>query len=305
MAPVGRGCASQRRDCGVRFGWRAARGATFPLGKARQGNRGWRPLSRRPHRHCAGTLGLYRKTLDETSLGDQMRPLIAKRDAALPLFLALACEELRVFGVFERVSERIQSLPSSLPALVEDALGRMELDHGRPLVSAALAALVCSREGLSESELLVHLGRHLRQARDPLPRGLWAPLRCALTAFLAPDVSDASGAENVVAITHGELSRAVMRRYLPVERDRVTCHKALAESFRALADPSAAGAFKGTSARAFVELPHHLAEAHEWKALQSLLGVSALCHRRRRIPPLQRWWFFLVGLSIFGALSLL
>lgn len=33
-----------------------------------------------------------------------MKLLVSKREANLPLFLKLACEELRVFGVFEEVS---------------------------------------------------------------------------------------------------------------------------------------------------------------------------------------------------------
>ena len=32
-----------------------------------------------------------------------MKLLVSKREANLPLFLSLACEELRVFGVFEQV----------------------------------------------------------------------------------------------------------------------------------------------------------------------------------------------------------
>ncbi len=33
-----------------------------------------------------------------------MKLLLSKREASLPLYLSLACEELRVFGVFEKVS---------------------------------------------------------------------------------------------------------------------------------------------------------------------------------------------------------
>jgi len=32
-----------------------------------------------------------------------MKILLSKKEAGLPMFLSLACEELRVFGVFEKV----------------------------------------------------------------------------------------------------------------------------------------------------------------------------------------------------------
>jgi hypothetical protein len=34
-----------------------------------------------------------------------MKLLLSKREANLPLFLTLACEELRMFGVFEEVGK--------------------------------------------------------------------------------------------------------------------------------------------------------------------------------------------------------
>ena len=45
----------------------------------------------------------YRKSLDESSFNKQMSVLLAKREASSPLYLSLACEELRMFGVFEQV----------------------------------------------------------------------------------------------------------------------------------------------------------------------------------------------------------
>ena len=49
----------------------------------------------------------YNKKLDP----EQLSLLVSCDGASSPLWLALACEELRVFGVFERVTERIKELP--------------------------------------------------------------------------------------------------------------------------------------------------------------------------------------------------
>jgi len=48
-------------------------------------------------------LAQYAKCLDENAFNNQMVPLIAKRAAGSAVYLRLACEELRLFGVFEEV----------------------------------------------------------------------------------------------------------------------------------------------------------------------------------------------------------
>ena len=62
-------------------------------------------------------------TLNVTdALNEQLRTLVRKRDAASPLYLLLACEELRVFGVFERLSERIARMAGRLCDVVDVAV---------------------------------------------------------------------------------------------------------------------------------------------------------------------------------------
>ena len=34
----------------------------------------------------------------------QMKILLSKKESGMPLYLTLACEELRVFGIYEKVS---------------------------------------------------------------------------------------------------------------------------------------------------------------------------------------------------------
>lgn len=95
------------------------------------------------------TLWEYRKKLDRK----QMAKLLSKTDSSKPLYLIVACEELRVFGVYEKVSERIENMAPTVPDLFAEVLARLEKDHGEDVVKAALSLLECSRGGLLESEV--------------------------------------------------------------------------------------------------------------------------------------------------------
>ena len=53
------------------------------------------------------------------SVGVQMDILVKKMDAGRPLYLSIACEELRVFGEFRHVTDKIRTMSSELAGLVE------------------------------------------------------------------------------------------------------------------------------------------------------------------------------------------
>jgi len=67
------------------------------------------------------TLGKYNKKLDV----EQMALLIGSSGASNPLWLSLACEELRVFGVFETITHHIKSLPSTIKELLQLVINRL------------------------------------------------------------------------------------------------------------------------------------------------------------------------------------
>lgn len=50
----------------------------------------------------------YHKKLDDRPMNNQMRVLIKKSECSSPLYITVACEELRVFGVYERLADRIK-----------------------------------------------------------------------------------------------------------------------------------------------------------------------------------------------------
>jgi len=99
-------------------------------------------------------LKMYNKRLDP----EQLDILIAKDGASNPLWLTLACEELRVHGTFENVTEKIEGLPNDLISLEMEVFKRFETETGGPLMKATLCLLEVSRHGLLETELLALLG---------------------------------------------------------------------------------------------------------------------------------------------------
>src|SRR5262249_55028081 len=151
------------------------------------------------------TLAEYRKRLEERPGNDQMAALLAKEQSDNPLYLIAACEELRVFGAFERVTERIDGLPSDMAGLFGEVLGRLEHDPSRGLVEAALSVLACARYGLLETELLALLGHD----GAPLPWAVWAPLYRGLRFYLRPP---GEAGEGMLGFFHGQLAQAVRQR---------------------------------------------------------------------------------------------
>ena len=54
-----------------------------------------------------------------------MELLIKSQGASNPLWLSLSCEELRVFGVFENITQYIKDLPSALKKLLKFIMNRL------------------------------------------------------------------------------------------------------------------------------------------------------------------------------------
>ena len=46
-----------------------------------------------------------------------------------------------------QVSERLKRMSQTISALLQEVMQRLEVDHGKDLLSTALTLLVCAREG--------------------------------------------------------------------------------------------------------------------------------------------------------------
>ncbi|XP_033757244.1 LOW QUALITY PROTEIN: telomerase protein component 1-like [Pecten maximus] len=231
------------------------------------------------------TLATHRKTLDETPFNNQLKLLLSKKEASVPLFLKLACEELRVFGVFEKVSNKLKSLPHTVQQLLQEVLARLENDLGKETVIMAMSLLICAREGLDAEELHellslklllgntrisvqgvinIHLGQE-----NLIPPLIFSQIKRSLQTFLNPQDRWSTR----LSLAHADIATAVRQRYLrgSAAEQEFSLHKLLAGYFYRQADPEKDHSFRGNSTRAYCELPYHLSCAGEFKELQDIL----------------------------------
>jgi len=188
-------------------------------------------------------LGEWGRRLDEK----QMAALLAHPGVKNPLYLRVALEELKLFGIFEQLTGRIKALAEDIPGLFGQVLERLEGDHGRKLVTEAFSLLGCSRYGLSEPELLQLLRR---EGEEQFPRALWARLYLISTMYLVQR-------GELIGFFHRHLAEAVATRY----PEHKKAHAKLAAYFE-----------KAPIDRKLDEYPYQLQQAEEWDNLAKALS---------------------------------
>lgn len=170
-------------------------------------------------------LGQYNKRLDK----EQMSSLLSKNSSQNPLWLAIACEELRIYGEFTKVTDKINSLQDGLLNLLAQVFDRFEEENGGNLLTATLCLLEASQTGLLEVELLSILGdednlmpsetekekaakemSEKEKPSQPLPAVKWAAVYRGLRPFLRPFGDSGEGR---LDFYHRSLSKAVRRKY--------------------------------------------------------------------------------------------
>jgi tetratricopeptide (TPR) repeat protein len=176
-----------------------------------------------------------------------------------PLYLRVLLDELRVFGIHEKLNERIDwYLEANNPyELYKKVIIRWEdaYEGDTDLVGDALSLLWSARRGLSETELLEALGKVDR----PFARALFSPLYLAMSDSLI----NRSG---LLTFAHDFLRQAVEESYIPSTLHRQNFHKRLVEYFQRQ---------KGWSERKLDELPWQLSNALEWQQLHDVLTEEA------------------------------
>ncbi|XP_066886710.1 telomerase protein component 1 [Kogia breviceps] len=84
-------------------------------------------------------LALSGKRLEESPFNNQTQLLLVKLGPVLPFYLRLVTGHLRLFTLFEQVSERLRTLPATVPLLLQHILGTWEQEHGPDVFPQALA----------------------------------------------------------------------------------------------------------------------------------------------------------------------
>ena len=76
-----------------------------------------------------------------------MRVLLSKKGADSPLYLKLACEELRMFGVYEKLNDFLRKLAQTTPQLTEFVLNRIEIEYGSKIIRNLMSLLYFTKHG--------------------------------------------------------------------------------------------------------------------------------------------------------------
>jgi WD40 repeat protein len=169
---------------------------------------------------------LSAKTLDD----EQINLLLANPATANPLFLLVALEELRGFGSYEQLNERMAGFPRSgdaITALFIQVIERLEQEFDAEVVRSTLTLLASARRGLSQRELQELLAPASSVAKgvgsEETTDGLFPVLR-----QLRPYLLSRAG---LIDFYHRNLFKAVRQRYLDAPERQVAAHAQLAEYF--------------------------------------------------------------------------
>jgi len=221
------------------------------------GKRGWQKLNIKPLDNDEKMsfineyLSLYTKSINE----ERAERIIASSQSSNPLFLQSLLEELRIFGVYEKLDERIAFYLKArdIPELYEKILSRYEEDYEKEyhgLIKDSMSLIWAARRGLSEVELLDLLGKK----GNPLPNAIWSPLYLAAESSLI-------NRGGLLNFSHDYFTQAIEKRYLSGEKIKQKYHLKLAEYFQA----------QESGLRKTEELPWHFYITQTWKKLFKLL----------------------------------
>ncbi|KAM4808045.1 telomerase protein component 1 [Rhinophrynus dorsalis] len=232
-------------------------------------------------------LAVYGKKLDESAFNNQMHLLLIKKGTRDPLYLTLACEELRANAVFEELSDDIKKLPSTLPPLIQKRLESLELEHGVTTVTVALTTICLSRNGLRERDLLRILS--ILQRLSFVYTACWDQMLTA--AALAKDLPMATysqllrGLRSVLGLwtptlisdprlhlTSCILREAVEKRYFVRPEIPKAAHLLMAAHFWTVSSPEDPESAPVLHAECLTELAHHLLCSGQLYTLGKLLA---------------------------------
>ncbi|KAA0719495.1 Telomerase protein component 1 [Triplophysa tibetana] len=233
-------------------------------------------------------LVVFGKKLSDSAFNNQLQTLLMKKGSVSPLYLHLACEELRNYASFEKMKDSLQSLPQSLCELVQRSLVRMESQYGAAGLGWALATLVISSTGLRETDLYsvlntcndlnsrggrvswpetLHIAKH---PESRVPMATFSQIARFLHSLIGP--SHGQGSDDIVTLTHPEVRSAFQQLYLSTEEDKTRTHLIIAAHLWVRSNPQGKDTFLHSDPDSLSCLPAHLMNCHQWEPLRFLLS---------------------------------
>ena len=176
----------------------------------------------------SSTLARFNKKLTTTNdrvLGNQMEILLGK--SSNPLYLVAVCESLRRFGIFEKVTQYLESFPASISDLFKFLLNEWS-EEFTPLFVKDVVCLICySKEGLLENELndVLRFNEERQCSRGEfLYECSFARMFGVISGFLA------SGGNGSLRFFHDQLKYAVREKFND-ENEEVRIHDLLVDFY--------------------------------------------------------------------------
>lgn len=199
----------------------------------------------------------YRK-----KLGPTLRNVIVNAPgAANPLFLRTVLEELRQFGDFGHLPDKVRDyLQATTPVdLFRQVIWQEDFHVERDIVNRSLCFLWTTRQGLSESKWLDLLA----DDQGPMDRQTWRPLFLAMATHLVLH-------SDLWTLGHDYLKHAIQIELLPTEDAKKHAHLAVADYFEKHPNQ------REMTARKAAEWPHQLHAAEAWERLEACLTDISL-----------------------------
>ncbi|XP_074545467.1 telomerase protein component 1-like [Halichoeres trimaculatus] len=234
-------------------------------------------------------LDTFGKKLSDSAFNNQLQMLVMKKGAVSPLFLHLACEDLRNYASFDKLKESVDGMPQSLSLLVQYSLDRLCSQYRGMLgLRWALAVLTVSTTGLRERDLYSVLNtcnnlsswdrqatweEALNLSRNPkrcVPMATFTQIVLSLRSLIGS--SHCHDTDDLLNLTNQEVRRAFEEFLLPTDTDRTRAHLVLAAHLWALADPQGTDTFLHCEANSVMNLPSNLIQSGQMEALHSLLS---------------------------------
>ncbi|KAK3531414.1 hypothetical protein QTP70_019258 [Hemibagrus guttatus] len=232
-------------------------------------------------------LSVYGKKLSDSAFNNQLQTLLMKKGSMSPLYLRLACEELRNYASFEKMKENLQFLPSSLCELIQYGLIRLQTQYKGTGLNWTLAALTVSSTGLKDRDLhfLLNLSSDLsstctslnwqeviKLARNPktrVPMAKFSQLARSLQSLIGMPFS--AEPDQSWVLTNSDVKLAFERLYLSDPEDRCRAHLILAAHLWVRSDPHGNDTFLHCDTDILAHLPAHLMNCGQWEPMHLLL----------------------------------
>ncbi|XP_063769466.1 telomerase protein component 1-like [Pseudophryne corroboree] len=148
---------------------------------------------------------LYLSRYSKTLSSEQLHQLLQKSSSSNPLWLSLACEELRVFGVFEMLTKKIMGIPDTLQGLLGSIVQRLVEEDQSCRVKKLLCLVKCCQEGVAERDLQGAMSS--LEGGVEIPTMYWAALRRTLRCLLRTS-RDYRG-RDTLSFFHSSVTKAV------------------------------------------------------------------------------------------------